>query len=327
MNPITHESALENFNNQIKYALNHYNKHALKAENFTNIVIAGLGGSGIGGRIAKTYFSAISSLPIEVYSDYNLPHYVSKKSLVILCSYSGLTEETLSMYEQAKAIGCQIICITSGGELLEKTQKDAYNYYVIETGYQPRMALGFSLTYNLLILSELFDLDLIPEIEGLSNIYTNSNEYKSLATEVVAFFEHRLNHKFTIVTDNFTEALGIRFCQQIQENAKSEAFINVLPEANHNVFETYYGELPSNFIFINSNTNDRNNGRFAYLKNMIEKTGNQVFDLSLKNGSLFEVYKLILITDWISIYLSNKKGVDNMSVPNIMGLKNFLKTF
>jgi glucose/mannose-6-phosphate isomerase len=327
MSEITHELSLENFYYQIQYSLNNYQPHQFHSNSFNNIVIGGLGGSGIGGRIAKNYFIDKSNLPIEVFSDYTLPNYLSSKTLVILCSYSGTTEETLAMFHQAKKVGAQLICITSGGDLLDLAKANNVNTYIVEKGYQPRMALGFSLTYNLLILADLFNIDLRNEIKNLSNIYQDKEALKQIAKNVVAMFNDDLDNKFTIVTDNYTEAIGIRFCQQLQENAKTEAFINVLPEANHNVFETYYGKLPSHFIFVNSNNNDRNNGRFAYLKKLLENHGNQVCDLSLKDGSLFELFKFIYITDWISIYLSNEKHQDNMSVSNIMGLKDFLKTF
>ena len=127
-------------------------------------------------------------------------------------------------------------------------------------------------------------------------------------------FSSQLNNKFTIVADGVTESIGIRFCQQIQENAKVEAFINVLPEANHNVFETYYGALPSNFIFINSQTNDRNKGRFAYLKQLLEKQGNTIYEINLDNASLTELFKTIYMTDWFSIFLSNKKSSLRLSI-------------
>ncbi|MDP2176617.1 MAG: bifunctional phosphoglucose/phosphomannose isomerase [Bacteroidota bacterium] len=326
MSEITHELSLENFYYQIQYSLSNYHHHQFRSSSYNNIVIAGLGGSGIGGRIAKTYFIDKSNLPIEVFSDYNLPKYVSSKSLVILCSYSGTTEETISMFHQAKRIGAQLICITSGGELFDLAKENNVPTYVVEKGYQPRMALGFSLTFNLLILGELFGINVNDELIDLSKLYDKKEEYKSIAKGVISNNKD-LNNKFTIVSDNFTEAIGIRFCQQLQENAKTEAFINVLPEANHNVFETYYGKLPSHFIFLNSHTNERNDGRFAYLKKLLESYGNQISDLSLSNGSLYELFKFIYISDWISIYLSNEKGVDNMSVPNIMKLKDFLKTF
>jgi glucose/mannose-6-phosphate isomerase len=299
----------------------------LKSSQFDNIVICGLGGSGIGGRIAKSYFSDKANLPIEVYSDYQLPAYTSSKSLVILSSYSGLTEETLAMYEEARSKSCTIVCISSGGTLLEWVKRDNVPYYIVETGYQPRMALGFSLTYNLLILSELFGIDLLPELKSISSIYSNLKAEQDRANAMIDRFSTQLNNKFTIVADGVTESIGIRFCQQIQENAKVEAFINVLPEANHNVFETYYGTLPTNFIFINSQTNERNKGRFAYLKQLLEKQGNTIYEITLDNASLTELFKTIYMTDWFSIYLSNKKGADNLTVPNISGLKSFLLSF
>lgn len=324
MTQITHESALNNFFHQVNYALTNYKEHGLKASSFNNIIIGGLGGSGIGGRIAKNYFSDKISLPLEVYSDYTLPAYASNKSLIILSSYSGLTEETLAMFDKARQIGATVICITSGGTLLDLAKENGIPYYIVEGGYQPRMALGFSLSYNLLILGELFGIEIKSELQSLKTIYDNSASEQARANDMLEFFKGGLEHKFVIVADAITEAIGIRFCQQIQENAKVEAFINVLPEANHNVFETYYGKLPTNFIFLNSHTNDRNIGRFAYLKELLENQGNKIYELSLNGGSVSELYKTIHMNDWFSIFLSNVKGADNMSVPNISGLKSFL---
>ncbi len=327
MSEITHEISLDTFYNQIQFALNNYKTHGLKSENYSNIIICGLGGSGIGGRIAKAYFSNKSTLPIEVYSDYSLPFYTSSKSLLILCSYSGFTEETLEMYKQAAVINCDIIVISSGGELTDWSIRDSRNLYPIELGYQPRMALGFSLSYLLLILGELFNHNTKDELKNTSFLYAEKEQYKNKASQMISFFEASLENKYAVITDNATEAIGTRFCQQIQENAKTECFVNVLPEANHNAFETYYSVLPTNFIFLNSFTNDRNTGRFAYLKQLLEKQGNKVFEINLANASITELLKAIYITDWYSIYLSDKNGSDRMNVSNIMGLKNFLKTF
>lgn len=327
MAQITHETALGDFYHQIEFALSGYKSHGLKVSDFSNIVIGGLGGSGIGGRIAKNYFSDKATVPIEVYSDYKLPAYTSSASLVILSSYSGLTEETLAMFEEAEERSCTIIVISSGGTLLELAEKKGYLCYKVEKSYQPRMALGFSLTYNLLILGELLGINVSDELKATSGIYANALNEQDRAMGMLEHFNDRLEHKFVIMADNTTEAVGIRFCQQIQENAKIEAFVNVLPEANHNAFETYYGILPSNFIFINSNTNHRNNGRFAYLKQLLEKQGNLVYEIDLNDNSISELYRTIYMCDWFSIYLSNRKGADNMSVPNISGLKSFLLNY
>jgi glucose/mannose-6-phosphate isomerase len=324
MTQITHEIALNNFYHQIQFAVNNYHAHGLNSDNFSNVIIAGLGGSGIGGRIAKTYFADKAPIPIEVYSDYNLPAYASSKSLIILSSYSGLTEETLAMYDKALSVGATVVCITSGGILLENAKAQNLPYYIVEGGYQPRMALGFSLTYNFLILSELFGTEIKIQLENAQSIYQNTELEQKRAKDMLSFFSNSLKNKFVIVADGMTEALGVRFCQQIQENAKAEAFINVLPEANHNVFETYYGKLPNNFIFLNSNTHERNIGRFGYLKELLEKQGNLIYEINLESASVHEIFKTIHMNDWFSIFLSNELGKDNMSVPNISGLKDFL---
>ena len=139
---ITHESALKNFYHQVGFAVGHYSEHGFKADQFSNVIIGGLGGSGIGGRIAKNYYTSLSVLPVEVYSDYHLPEYASEKSLLILSSYSGLTEETLAMFDEGLRKKCKMICISSGGELKEKASLHQIKCYEVEGGYQPRMALG-----------------------------------------------------------------------------------------------------------------------------------------------------------------------------------------
>jgi glucose/mannose-6-phosphate isomerase len=228
------------------------------------------------------------------------------------------------MYDKALSVGATVVCITSGGILLENAKAQNLPYYIVEGGYQPRMALGFSLTYNFLILSELFGTEIKIQLENAQSIYQNTELEQKRAKDMLSFFSNSLKNKFVIVADGMTEALGVRFCQQIQENAKAEAFINVLPEANHNVFETYYGKLPNNFIFLNSNTHERNIGRFGYLKELLEKQGNLIYEINLESASVHEIFKTIHMNDWFSIFLSNELGKDNMSVPNISGLKDFL---
>src|SRR5690606_21432138 len=118
---------------------------------FDNIIICGLGGSGIAGRLVKAHTFSSLSVPLEVISDYNLPAYVNQRTLAIQCSYSGNTEETLSMYEQAKTKGAAMICIATGGKLETIAKADHVMFYPAEAGFQPRMALGYPLTYLSLI--------------------------------------------------------------------------------------------------------------------------------------------------------------------------------
>ena len=95
---ITHESSLENFTEQFDFVLDNYPNHEMNVNQFDNIVMGCLGGSGIGAVIAKNWFFDKCSIPIETVADYHLPKFAGKKTLVILNSYSGNTEETLQLF-------------------------------------------------------------------------------------------------------------------------------------------------------------------------------------------------------------------------------------
>ncbi len=324
MTTITHELSLDQFYQQIDWALAHYKPHGLREKEFNNIVIGGLGGSGIGGRIARLLVANTLNIPVEVYSEYNLPAYCNEKTLVILCSYSGNTEETLAMFNQALGAGCHIVCLASGGKVAELAEQKNLAFYPVETGYQPRMALGYSLTTLLMILGEMAEVDYRSLLQGVSAKLKDNGSLKTEAKKILELFSGHENAKFVVVCDNAMEAVAVRFCQQIQENAKGEAFITVLPEANHNVIESYYSKHDTNFILLNSGLTDRNNHRFQFLTELLNSHGNRCYTFAQETHSLNRIFCIIHILDWVSIYLSNTKGEDNMFVNNIARLKSFL---
>jgi glucose/mannose-6-phosphate isomerase len=321
---ITHEESLLNFHQQIEYALNTFEESKVPTEAVHSVVICGLGGSGIGGRIARGYFLNKAQCPIEVYSHYFLPKYINKHTLVILSSYSGNTEETLQMFEHAQAAGCQMIGICSGGALHEKLLQGNYPVFMVPKGFQPRMALGFSFSLNLLVLGKLFGQPIRTELEGVLNLYSKQSEMKAEAAALVSSWSANANEPIVIYSDEHYAGVAVRFCQQVQENAKGQAFSLVLPEANHNAIESIYGNVASNVLFLNAGTNERNNLRFDFLKQVLTSNGNAVASIHLKDASLMELFRCIYILDWASILLSNLKGVDNMTVPNIDKLKDYL---
>ena len=108
---------LSTFNKQMAYAMANYQSHGKKIGQFKNIVISGLGGSGITGKIIKSYYLDKINIPVETVSDYQLPKFVNADTLVILCSYSGNTEETLSAYHDAKAKGAYCLTVSVGGKM------------------------------------------------------------------------------------------------------------------------------------------------------------------------------------------------------------------
>jgi glucose/mannose-6-phosphate isomerase len=317
--------ALRKFSSQINYANTHYIPHGLAASQFNNIVIGGLGGSGIGGRIVKSLFVQDLPIPVECIADYTLPAYVNEKSLVILASYSGNTEETLTMYTDVKKRGAKVITLSTGGKLKELAQADGAYFLQVEAGFQPRMALGFSLTMLIQVMAELVGKNVKEELEALVSLFADTNSFEQTATGIFESFKQKANSKFIVLADGVMEPIGIRFAQQIQENAKHECFVHVLPEMNHNVVESYYGTLNSVFFLINSNQNERVTARFDFMAGLLGVENHKVIELPLENFSITNVYEMIHTLDWVSIYLADFRGVDSLNVPNISSLKEFLE--
>jgi len=315
---------LEKFPQQIEYTLNNYIRHNLSIDNFQNIVICGLGGSGIAGRIAKSFFYEISPVPVEVVSDYTLPFYVSESSLAIISSYSGNTEETLSLYIQAIEKKAHILIITTGGILNELAMENNIQVYLSESGFQPRMALGYSLTCLCLIFSELFHQNLQNNLKSLIGPLRDTDTFINESSRLLEEIDIQNTDKIVIITDPPTYPIGIRLAQQIQENAKTEAFVHEIPEANHNVIETYYNRINSHFIMIDSRLNEKISYRFQFLKELLESHNNSVSFLNIDGFTLREIYHLIYKLDWFSLLIAEAKNKKSDEIENINKLKTFL---
>ncbi|MCB9251903.1 MAG: SIS domain-containing protein [Flavobacteriales bacterium] len=322
---ITHQSSLNDFPSQIKYVLKEYKPHGYSSDMFSNIVMGGLGGSGIGSQIAKTWFFDKLNIPVETVSDYNLPHFANEKTLVILNSYSGNTEETLSLFEEAQKKACKIICLASGGKLAELAKEHTLPLYPIETGFQPRMTIGYGLSYLFMILGELAGEEVRAELEKTVEVFENNQEDQiKSAEDLFLYFKSSFKNKFVIVADKYFAPVAIRFCQQLNENSKLEGFVNVLPEANHNVIESYYGKLQTNFIFLYCDLNERVHARFDFLTSHLEMDNNKVLNMLIPEYSIPVIFDVIYRLDWLSIFLGAEHGYDPMQIKNIIELKDYL---
>lgn len=137
--------------------------------------------------------------------------------------------------------------------------------------------------------------------------------------------KNKSSEKFIAITDQITGPIGLRFTQQINENVKGEAFVNPLPESNHNVIESYTGELPSVFLLLNSQKNKRVGLRFNFLENLLQTKGNLVVHIKMKDQSLEEIIQLIYRLDWLALFISDYKNINSVEIPNIDQLKEHLK--
>jgi len=322
---ITHEGSLHDYTNQLKYVLSSYHKHGRSINDFDSVVIGGLGGSGIGSAIAKNWFFSFFPKPIETVNDYHLPAYVGKNTLVILNSYSGNTEETLSLFEEAIAAGSSVIVLSSGGKISELAKEHNLPLYVIESGFQPRMTIGYGLSLLLMILSELNGVDFSIELAEIIEKLEEKRERQLESAETIfKFFKSTLQKKFVIIADRYFLPVAIRFSQQLNENAKLEAFVHALPETNHNVLESYVDRMDTNFIFMYCEENPRVAARFDFLIGHLEMENNKVLPLLIPQYDLYTIYDIIYRTDWVSVHMANELGAPLMEVPMISELKEYL---
>ncbi|EQD79504.1 bifunctional phosphoglucose/phosphomannose isomerase, partial [mine drainage metagenome] len=201
-------------------------------QEFKNIVIAGMGGSGIAGSIFAEIFDAC---PIETVSDYSVPAYVGHDTLFIAISYSGNTEETISAFRDAERKGAQTAAITSGGTL----GKICRNSLIISGGLQPRSAIGYMLAPLVSSLIPGSSGDLKEASRAVEKIDSSNAQIKEEAGVLVG--EKKLPVIFGFKP---FESVAYRWQTQFNENAKMLAFSAYFPELDHNqimALESSYG--------------------------------------------------------------------------------------
>ena len=217
---------IQNFPKHIQDSLKNIKEDNLNLEEVGKVVIAGMGGSAIAGLILKDLFP---EMEIVVERNYfpNTP--IDEYTLVIICSYSGDTEETLSYYDYAVRLTDHALVVTTGGELLKKAKSDNIKFHLLPKGYPPRSALGFALTF----LISLFDK------EGVSNIdfeclESFAEESSTKKSEVYALAKKIYKTMPIIVTEEDLSSIGFRLKSQLNENSKMLSYNITIPEMNHN---------------------------------------------------------------------------------------------
>ncbi|MEZ5055145.1 MAG: bifunctional phosphoglucose/phosphomannose isomerase [Chitinophagales bacterium] len=292
-----------------------------------NILISGLGGSGIGGTILSNVLRDDIAVPIIVNKEYQIPAFVNENTLVIISSYSGNTEETLSALMQAFKKNAQIVCITSGGLIQEYADTNDIDYVLIEGGAPPRSAFGQSFVQLLYILFHLGLLENgFKSYLKLATALLDAEE-EEIKTQAKSIAE-KLNGKIPVIySDAKFEGVSIRFRQQINENSKMLCWHHVVPEMNHNEL---VGWREKNehiaVVFIRNNKDfERNQERMEFTKDVVSQYTNDIVEIYSKGDhDLVRSIYLIHLTDWVSFYLAELKGVDAIEINVINRLKGKL---
>ncbi len=291
-----------------------------------NVLISGLGGSGIGGTIVQDLTKLDAKVSITVNKTYEIPAFVDENSLVIISSYSGNTEETLHAFNQAIEANAKICCISSGGEVTEIAKRLGIDNMIVPGGNQPRAMLAYSLTGLMHVLSfhdiisPTFKKDWEKSIQSINeNEVTIKAEALSLAKS--------LNGKTPILygMDGY-EGITIRFRQQLNENAKILLWHHIIPEMNHNELVGWTKNSNHQVIFLTNNSDsERLIKRTEICLEIIGKyTKTPISIKSMGENQIQNSLYWIHFGDWVSYYLSEIRDVDPIEVKVIDFLKSEL---
>ncbi len=302
-----------------------------------NIIVAGMGGSAIGGELLKDYTRDKLIVPIEVNRDYNLPEYADHKTLVLVSSYSGDTEESLSAFLDALRRGCMIFCVSSGGELLKAAKKHNVPFVQVPEGMPPRAALPYMLV-PILIYMEKAGLvkgvreELTEATELLETIVKENGPETPLCDNFAKATAHFLWESAPVVYGfGFYRSVAQRFKQQFNENSKSPAKWEYFSELDHNEIVGWSGKGEQckwfSVIFIRDTDEPGEiESRINITKSIIESVGIVTFELFAQGKSvLAKMLSTVVVGDFLSVYLAVERGADPTPVKAIDLLKNTIK--
>jgi glucose/mannose-6-phosphate isomerase len=308
----------------------------LNVHGVQNIVLTGLGGSAIGGDLLRSYVAGEIKIPFFVNRYYTLPEFVGKNTLVIVSSYSGNTEETISSHKDAIKRKARVLCISTGGEVAKVAKRFKQPWIEIPPGFSPRAALGYSFFPLLVVLARLGfikskDKEIRETIQLLKNkslLYSNPESSENTPLRLA----ERLKDKLPVIYSpvEHLDTVNIRWRGQIAENAKQLSTGHVIPEMNHNEL-VGWKELTDimkqmHVVFLkDKGTHKRVAVREGITQQIVSRYAGEVTNVSSEGkGLLARLFSLIYFGDWVSLYLAIFNNEDPEPVKVIDYLKSEL---
>jgi len=299
------------------------------------IIVAGMGGSAIGGELLKDWARDEIDVPIEICREYSLPAYADERTLVFVVSYSGETEEALSMFLDAIKRNCMTFCISSGGKLLEFAKKLKLPHLQVPSGIpQPRAALPYLFLPLPILLEKLglisdVSFEISEAIKVLEQVKDENSPETPLNDNSSKMLASKINGTVSAVYGfGIYRAVAQRYKQQFNENSKVPARWEFFSELNHNEIVGWEGakELSNNFSTIFIREMDEPEGirqRIEATEELIsQEATKKIFEVwSSGQSRLAKMLSTIYIGDFTSVYLAILRGVDPTPVKTISLLK------
>lgn len=310
-------------------------------KNITSVVVSGMGGSELGSRVILSLYADSLRVPFEIVNGYHVPGYVNEHTLVVLSSYSGTTEETLSCAKEAQEKHAKIAIITAGGELKVLAQKLGCPAYIINPVYnpsnQPRMAIGYSVfgqlgLFNAMGIISLHDDEVTQTVsllrnnaKGLAPESKDSNGAKYLAYACV-------DKMIVLVSAEHLEGATRVFNNQLNENSKNMTAMLTIPDLNHHSMEglSFPKHLHEEmmFLFVTSQLYSPSVlKRFPLTLDVVEKQGGHGETIyALGKTKLEQVFEIIQLGAYSNFYLAMLNGVNPAPIPWVDYFKKQLKS-
>lgn len=299
----------------------------------SNVVICALGGSAIGGDLASYWLSRAGDVPCQVVRGYDLPAYVGKGSLVVAASYSGNTEETLSMAEEAVARKARVVAISSGGRLGEIADREGLSHCVVPKDMLPRATIGylFGAMAGILERSKVVEGDggVTESVDVLRRIIADCGPEVETAGNPAKKLAHHLHGTVPVIVGyGLSSPIARRWANQLNENAKMLAFSCDIPEMNHNSIVGWMGDGRSSgfsMIFLDHEIDDeRMRRRVEATKAMVAERVRVFSSLAVGVDVLDRMFSLVAMGDYVSVYSAFLRKEDPSTTVPIEELKGIL---
>ncbi len=298
------------------------------SKKFKGIVISGMGGSGIAGDIVRDSVQEYLNIPIIVNKDLKLPTYVDNDYLVIAISYSGNTRETIRCYEYCIKNGIPVVSISTGGKLRELAEKYKTPHITIEKVTAPRYGLPCLLYSTLRVIGKILNIE-----DKISDIAEDSINYIRKAVEdydrkFKRLCEHLLNKYVMIYTPSPLSSLGIRFKNDMNENAKQPVTVCIIPESEHNDLAIHVRDFPNlEIMIVKSRTllNTEYNVHIEALCKVLEEYNRKYVTIELEGSNILsEIMYGITGLGMLTIDLAKLAGIDPVKIEAIDRVKKYV---
>jgi glucose/mannose-6-phosphate isomerase len=298
------------------------------------LVVAGMGGSALGGELARACLGDQASRPILAARGYGLPPWTTPEVTVLCCSYSGETEETLAAFDAAGFLGARRVVVTTGGKLAEVARSEDVPVIPVPGGFQPRAAIGYMIVAALEVAAACgvatrmaSQIDVAAaHLDELCAQWGPDAPADSQAKQLAL----ALHGSVPVVTGTgLTTPIAYRWKTQLNQNAKLPAFWSELPEVDHNEVVGWEG-APAlgrfSAIFLDDADNHpRISERVELTSRLVAERAHTVQRVAtLGQGTVERVMSLVLLGDLVSLYLAVLQGIDPSPVAVIDELKDQL---